>query len=87
VKSGSFTDGADGKGVAFMRYSKAMTLLIRAAAIFLLFANGFSTGEVLKVAPDKFDFGAIEEGKAAVVTATIENTGSVRVEITNVRTS
>jgi hypothetical protein len=68
-----------------------MVSMMHAAAIFILmgmpFAHGFAAGEGLKVTPGQFDFGTVDEGKAAVVTVTVENAGSTRIEITNVRTS
>ena len=75
-----------------MKRRKAMVSMVRAAGVFVFFAGlpfarGVSMGEGLKVTPGQFDFGTVDEGNAAVVAATIENTGSTRVEITNVRTS
>jgi hypothetical protein len=48
---------------------------------------GIESGEILKATPDHFDFGTIDEGKPATVTAVIQNVGSSPVEITNVKTS
>ena len=42
---------------------------------------------ILKATPDHYDFGTIDEGQPAIVTAVIQNVGSVPVEITNVKTS
>jgi hypothetical protein len=52
-----------------------------------IMAYGGDTGEVLKITPAQFDFGTVDEGNAATATATVENIGGTRVEITNVRTS
>jgi len=53
----------------------------------LSLAYGNSTGEILKATPEQFDAGTVAEGKTIEVTASIQNTGSTPVEITNVRTS
>jgi hypothetical protein len=53
----------------------------------LFFAYSNASGESLKATPEQFDFGAVAEGEAAVVTTIIQNVGSTPVEITNVRTS
>jgi hypothetical protein len=53
----------------------------------LSLAYGDEGGELLKATPDHYEFGTIDEGQAAVVTAVIQNIGSAPVEITNVRTS
>ena len=50
-------------------------------------AHADSTGEILKATPDQVDLGKVPEGEKVVVTATLKNTGSTPVEITNVRTS
>ncbi len=70
----------------------AMMSVIGAACIIVFFAGllgayAGETGEVLKITPDQFDFGTIDEGKAAMVTATVQNIGNTSIEITNVRTS
>jgi hypothetical protein len=49
--------------------------------------RGNENGEILKATPDHFDFGTIDEGQPAAVTAVIQNVGSTPVEITNVKTS
>jgi spore coat polysaccharide biosynthesis predicted glycosyltransferase SpsG len=46
-----------------------------------------SDNEVLKATPAQFDAGKILEGKKVEVTATIQNLGKTKVEISNVRTS
>jgi hypothetical protein len=53
----------------------------------LFLAHGSESGELLKATPDRFDAGTVAEGKAVEVTASVQNVGSVPVEITNVRTS
>lgn len=60
-------------------------LLMLAAGSFL--AYGQEGGTVLKVTPEQFDFGTVDEGIAATATATVHNTGRARIEIKNVRTS
>jgi len=50
-------------------------------------ARGNEKEEILKATPDHFDFGTIDEGQPAAVTAVIQNVGSTPVEITNVKTS
>jgi hypothetical protein len=49
--------------------------------------NGFSGNEFLQAVPDVVYFGTVEEGVIATATVTIQNTGTVPVEITNVRTN
>ena len=49
--------------------------------------NGFSENGFLKAVPDMVDFGTIEEGNPAAVTVTVQNTGTMAVEIINVRTN
>jgi hypothetical protein len=49
--------------------------------------RGNESGEILKATPDHFDFGTIDEGQPAAVTAVIQNVGNAPVEITNVKTS
>jgi hypothetical protein len=48
---------------------------------------GGESEEILKAAPDHYDFGTIDEGQPAAVTAVVQNVGSAPVEITNVKTS
>lgn len=48
---------------------------------------GVSQEKALRITPEQFDFGAIDEGTPAVTTATLLNTGSIPVEVTNVRTN
>jgi len=55
--------------------------------IALSLAHGSESGELLKATPDRFDAGTVAEGKTVEVTASVQNIGSVPVEITNVRTS
>jgi hypothetical protein len=43
--------------------------------------------KTLRITPEQFDFGTIEEGKAAIATAVVHNIGTTRIEITNVRTN
>jgi hypothetical protein len=62
------------------------------SSIIVLFAalsgvHGEETGKILKITPEQFDFGTVDEGKAAVATATVENIGGTKIEITNVRTN
>jgi hypothetical protein len=75
-----------------MGYEKGKTaargaLLVGAVIAVLLVVHGVSMGAVLKATPDHYEFGTLDEGTPAAVTVEIENTGSVPVEITNVRTS
>lgn len=75
-----------------MKSIKKMISVVSFACVFMFiaglsFVHGISQIEALKVTPDQFDFGTIEEGPAAVVTAIIENVGNIPVEITNVRTN
>jgi hypothetical protein len=75
-----------------MRYGKIAGAAIKAALICAFIAEfsyvcAISPGEVLKATPGELDLGTIEEGKPAVATASIENTGTVPVEITNVSTN
>ncbi len=51
------------------------------------FAFEDSAGVPLKATPERFDAGKVAEGKTVEATASIQNTGSAPVEITNVRTS
>ena len=53
----------------------------------LLFGASLAFGATLTATPDHNDFGTIDEGINAVITIVVENTGSSRVEITNVQTS
>jgi hypothetical protein len=50
-------------------------------------ANGQEAGQILKATPVQLDLGTINEGTPAKATATVINTGIVRVEIKNVRTN
>ena len=75
-----------------MRYGKIAGAAIKAALLGafiaeLSFVCAMPPGEVLKATPGEFEFGTIEEGKAAVAATSIENTGTVPVEITNVSTN
>ncbi len=69
----------------------AMAIKRIALACILIFgpalAHSDSTGEVLRAAPEQFDFGTIPEGEPASTTAIIENVSGNPIEITNVRTS
>ena len=75
-----------------MHRATAAIFVICTACVIVFFA-GFlglyagETGEVFKITPDQHDFGTIDEGKAAIVTAAVENIGNASVQITNVRTS
>jgi uncharacterized membrane protein len=75
-----------------MNCRKAAVSVIAAAGVIIIFA-GFllvyagGTQQVLKITPEEYDFGTINEGDPAIVTATVQNVGSASVEITNVRTS
>jgi hypothetical protein len=53
----------------------------------LFFAYGQEAGAILKIMPEQFDFGTVDEGKAAAVTAVVHNTGRMRIDITSVRTN
>lgn len=53
----------------------------------LSLAYGQEAGKILKITPEQFDFGIVEEGRAATVTVEVHNTGSAGIEITNVRTN
>jgi hypothetical protein len=53
----------------------------------LSLAYGQEAGKILRITPEQFDFGTVEEGGAATVTAVVHNTGGTRIEITNVRTN
>ena len=57
------------------------------AVLLCVSLNGFSEIEFLKAVPDMIDFGAVEEGRPAATTVTVQNTGTAPVEITNVRTN
>ena len=75
-----------------MRYRKISKAAIQAVWLCALIAElpfvyAMSPGEILKASPGEFDCGTIEEGKPAVATASIENTGTVPAEITNVSTN
>lgn len=41
----------------------------------------------LKITPEQFDFGTVDEGAPAIATAVVENRSGVDIEITNVRTN
>jgi hypothetical protein len=56
-----------------------------AGAIFL--AYGQEAEKILRVTPEQFDFGIVEEGKAATIMAEVHNASRTRIEITNVRTN
>jgi hypothetical protein len=45
------------------------------------------TGMPLKVSPELFDFGTVNEGQPATVTAKVKNIGNTPIEIANVRTN
>lgn len=75
-----------------MKHSKTTAAIKGIAwACILIFwsalAYGGDTGDVLKAAPEQFDFGTIPEGDPAVTKAIIENISGNPIEITNVRTS
>ena len=64
------------------------TVVIMTFAVFICFSlNGFSGNDLLKAVPDVVDFGTIEEGEFAASTVMVQNTGTVPLEITNVRTN
>ena len=67
----------------FRKIVEIMTFVLLAC----LYLNGFSENEFLKAVPDVFDFGAIEEGTPAAVAVIVQNTGTITVEISNVRTN
>jgi hypothetical protein len=50
-------------------------------------ACGQDAGRILKISPEQFDFGTVDEGIAATVNTVVHNTGSTKMEITNVRTN
>ena len=75
-----------------MSCRKAAVSFIAAVGVIVIFAGFLSvyageTQQVLRITPEEYDFGTINEGDPAIVTATVENVGSASVEITNVRTS
>lgn len=74
-----------------MNCRKAAVPVIAAAGVIVIFAcflvYAGETQQVLRITPEEYDFGTINEGDPAIVTATVQNVGSASVEITNVRTS
>ncbi len=62
-------------------------LWMAALMIGISVASEDSAGEFLKATPGQFDAGTVPEGKKVEVTTTIQNVGTTKVEITNVRTS
>jgi hypothetical protein len=48
---------------------------------------GSESEEILIATPNHYDFGTIDEGQPAAITAVVQNVGSAPVEITNVKTS
>jgi len=67
---------------------QSLKVVVTAFVFFICVSlNGFSENEFLKAVPDVYDFGTIEEGSPAAFTATVQNTGTSTVEITNVRTN
>ena len=79
------------KGDEFMKCRTTMVaaciLGLATLMIGLSPASDNSTAELLKATPGQFDAGTVAEGKDVEVTTTIQNVGTARVEITNVRTS
>jgi hypothetical protein len=71
----------------YRKMRTATKVLVLAAATTLLLVHGTVFAEALKATPSHFEFGTLNEGDPAEVTVEIENTGSERVEITNVQTS
>ena len=69
-----------------MKYGKFIAkVFLWAGAFFFVMSPAF--GAALRAAPDRVEFGTIDEGINAVATIVIENTGSSQVEITRVQTS
>ncbi len=64
-----------------------ITILILAFTGSFLLGYGEQAKTIFAVTPEEFDFGTIEEGKAATVTATVENVADMTVDIKNVRTN
>jgi hypothetical protein len=62
-----------------------LSLLMLAGGLSL--AYGQEAGKILKLTPEQFDFGVVEEGRAATAAAVVHNTGNTKIEITNVRTN
>ena len=63
-------------------------IMIMVVTVFLAVSiNGFSENKFLQTVPDEVDFGTVEEGSPVAFTATVKNTGTTPVEITNVRTN
>jgi hypothetical protein len=50
-------------------------------------ASAQDAATALKITPEQFDFGTVDEGKTATTTAVVQNTGGAAIEIVNVRTS
>jgi hypothetical protein len=48
---------------------------------------GSESEEIIIATPDHYDFGTIDEGQPAEVTAVVQNVGKTPVEITNIKTS
>ena len=66
----------------------AVVIAIMMFTVFLgVSLNGFAESIFLQAVPDEVDFGTVEEGNPVAVTATVKNTGTTPVEITNVRTN
>ncbi len=72
-------------GKATVAASSLLGVVVLLIGLFL--AYGSESGELLKATPDRFDAGTVAEGKTVEVTTSVQNVGSVSVEITNVRTS
>ncbi len=75
-----------------MNHRRVMPLVMLAAALFIFLpgapsGSGMTAVEGLKLTPDQFDFGSVDEGQPATVTVTVENSGNSRIDITSVRTS
>ena len=53
----------------------------------VFFADAASGEPRLRVTPDRFDFGVLEEGDPAITTVTVENVGKRIITITNIQTN
>jgi hypothetical protein len=78
--------------MSFMKGGKAMVaaasvLWIATFMVGVSVASDESTGKSLRATPAQFDAGTVAEGKNVEVTTIVQNVGSTKIEITNVRTS
>ena len=69
-----------------MKFRK-IVVVMTFAVLLCVSINGFSENKFLKAVPDVVDFGTVEEGSPASTTVTVQNTGTMTVEISNVRTN